>query len=146
MGQLDFHGREAKGSSRQSGKPGWRSYLRFRNPHHKMTSSRSPEIGTQDTDRESTLWRGRKPGYDSVRPPWWDVNNVGNQLAIMANRSRGVTFTVESLKNKGVRLNVADMGDTDTERVNENIVIRRGNCAEIINRRYQRLESGGGAH
>ena len=64
----------------------------------------------------------------------------------MANRKCSVAFTIESLKDESVWLNISDIGDADAECVNENIVIFRGRLAQLMNRLLKCRKGSIGAH
>ena len=91
-------------------------------------------------------WCMAKSCDDSARPSLRDVDNVGNQLAIMARHKSGVTFTVESLKDKSVWLDISDLSNADAECVNENVVILRGRLGKLLYRLLQCRKSSVTTH
>ena len=64
----------------------------------------------------------------------------------MAHRDGGVAFTVESLENKSVWLDISDVCDADVECVNENIVAFRGRTAQFLNRLLKSQKRSVSAH
>ncbi len=100
-------------------------------------------------EKEQSALVRRDWGESCDNPPisfLGDINNVGNQLAIMARGIGGVSFTVESLKDESVRLNISDIRDADAECLDNNVVILRGRTGQLFYSLFKRFKSGIGAH
>ena len=91
-----------------------------------------------DTQAESSVTP--KPSNDNSIPLLGPKNNAGHDLGVVGNDPSPMEVVIEALKKKGVRFDESNFQDGDIERLNNDVVILRGDAAKILDCFFEGIE------